>query len=73
MKGGKLDLWALRAQTWGSYQKDKEINPGLLPGCLLIINLPVRCATAAGKTVSARAGHGANIQGSAKKPQILSA
>lgn len=45
MKGGRLDFWALKVQPWGSYQKDKEINPGLLPGCLLIVNIPMRCST----------------------------
>lgn len=54
MRGGKLDFWALRVQPWGSYQEDKEINPGLLPGCLLIVNRPARCATAAGKTESVK-------------------
>lgn len=74
MRGGKLDFWALRAQPWGSYQEDKEINPGLLPGCLLIVNRPARCATAAGKTVSADAGYGANIHKLVKKnpkPSVL--
>lgn len=67
VKGGKLDFWALRVQPWGSYQKDKEINPGLLPGCLLIANTPMRCATAAGKTMSADDEHGANIHKLVKK------
>lgn len=61
VKGGRLDFWALRVQPWGSYQKDKEINPGLLPACLLIVNIHIRCATAAGKTAGADAGYGANI------------
>lgn len=74
VKGGKLDFWALRVQPWGSYQKDKEINAGLLPGCLLIVNIHMRCATAAGKTTSTDAGYGANIHELVKKspkPSVL--
>lgn len=73
-KGGKLDFWALREQPWGSYQEAEAINPGLLLRCLLMVNRPVRCATAAGKAVSADAEYGANIHELVKKtsnPQCL--
>lgn len=65
VKDGKLDFWVLRVQLWGSYQKDKEINPALLLGCLLIVNIPMKCATK--KNMSTDAEYGANSHKLVKK------